>query len=256
MKTQAIIVTHNNSTTIHTCLQSLQANNIPAIIIDNASTDDTVAQIKSYPHVQLIHSPANLGFAAAANQAAALSSANTLLFLNPDAILPANIQQDIQTVWAKYPQAGIVGFLLCDTHGHPEPQGFGAPVTPLHSFSRKWQSPTIPTQATPVGWVSGGAFIIHRRLWQQLNGFDPQFFLYWEDVDLCLRVNQAGYQVLLLPTIKVTHQKGASFTNNGQKTQIYDQSADRYFRKHYAFPIWGILHLMRRFYRLLGYQAK
>lgn len=218
------------------CLKSLQQNNIHDIYIINNDTN-------------------NPGFAASANQGATKLANELIFFINPDAeLIPNTIHKAIQLLHNQQ-QVGVVGLMLCRPDYQNETNCYGPLVTPISLFSRHLISKTPKTtssQPHSVGWVSGGAMIIKRSIFQKLSGFDPRFFLYWEDVDLCLRARQDGWTVCIMPSIKVIHERGASLHNLAQKTRLYDQSADKYFNKHYSKPIWLWQHYSRVLYRLLS----
>lgn len=223
----------------------------PQPLLQNCLTSLRVGGIKDISVIN--NTPANNpGFAAAANKGVARLSNKYLLFINPDATLAPNSCQVAQDYLGSHPQVGIVGLLLNSPADQPEVHSFGPPVTPLFLITRHFTEPRIPQHPTPVGWVSGGALIIRRLLFNQLGGFDPRFFLYWEDVDLCRRAHQADWQVILLPQAKVIHQRGASLSDNRHKTKLYDQSADKYFCKHYSTMICLLARSARFVYRLFS----
>lgn len=235
MNVGAVVVTYQTPKRIlQNCLASLRANGIQNISVINNTKEN------------------NPGFAAAANTGAARLSNNYLLFINPDASLTPGAGETAQNYLDNHPNIGIVGLLLTSLTGHPETCSFGATVTPLSLVTRHFIRPRVPTKPTPVGWVSGGAMIIHRDLFRQLGGFDPRFFLYWEDVDLCRRAYQAGWQIILLPQAKAIHQRGISLKDKQLKTKTYDQSADKYFCKHYPDMICLLAKSARSLYRFFS----
>ncbi len=234
----AVIVTYQTpNRLLQDCLASLRSNHIQDISV--------VANTKKN----------NPGFAAAANMGAARLSTDYLFFINPDAILKSNACLAAQNYLVSHPYVGIVGLLLSSGSGHPETRSFGAPVTPFSLFTRHLLPSRFPKRPAPVGWVSGGALMIRRTLFTELGGFDPQFFLYWEDVDLCRRAREAGWRVVLLPQAGVLHQRGGSLSDNWCRTKLYDQSADKYFRKHYPKMICLMVRSARSLYRLLSPRA-
>lgn len=250
----AIIVTYNNAATIAACLKAVQEAGVEKIVVvDNNSTDDSAA-ISSSHDATVMQNTQNLGFATAANQGAEKAQTPYLLFLNPDTQPhPAAVSQ-AATYLKEHPPVAIVGLALTDPKtGHIEQLSFGKFPTLWHIFARKLfpLPPVKKKEAMPVDWVSGGALLIRQHAWRQVKGFDPNFFLYWEDIDLCRRVKQNGHRIVVLPTATCFHQRGASLINRQHKAQLYDAGADRYFRKHYPSVIWGIQHYLRRLYRLV-----
>jgi len=247
----AVIVTYNSADVLAECVRSLWANNInDIIVIDNASTDDSSQQAQRLGLTCLVQG-SNTGFATACNQGAAWLMADLILFHTPDTVVTASAIRRAVRHFAD-PSVGAIGLLLAGQHGAAEVSSFGADVTITHLISRHLLAPPLPASAQEVAWVSGGALIVRRRAFQQVAGFDPNFFLYWEDVDFCKRLRQAGWRILLEPHAHVQHQRGASLKNLARKTAFYDASADKYFRKHYPTPIWLTQRLLRRTYRRIS----
>ena len=235
LKVGAIVVTFRTpKRMLQNCLASLRSSGIQNISVINNTKEN------------------NPGFAAAANTGAARLPNKYLLFINPDASLTPGAGEIAQDYLDNHPNVGIVGLLLTSPAGHPEACSFGATVTPLSLITRHFARQHRPKSPTPVGWVSGGAMIIRRDLFRQLGGFDPRFFLYWEDVDLCRRARQAGHHTVLLPQAKAIHQRGASLTRGQRKTKLYDQSADKYFCKHYPDMICLLAKSARSLYRFFS----
>lgn len=257
MTVGAVIVTFQTpADTLAACLASLQQNGCHhSIVIANDPAPEIRTTAARY-HARYQSEPVNRGFAAAANRGAALLKTNLLLFLNPDAALESHAVSRASGYLAAQPSCGIVGLLLISPRGVTELRAFGSPVTPLSLFTRHLVSAALPQLPRPVGWVSGGALLIRRRLFMQLRGFDERFFLYWEDVDLCRRASDLGQQTVLLPAARAVHQRGASLQDSALKTALYDDSADKYFRKYYAPTICRCLRFLRSLYRLCSPQAQ
>ena len=228
-----VIVTYNSATTIAACLRSLNSPLINQVITIDNSTD-------------------NRGFARAANLGAAKATSPYILFLNPDAALTSNALEIATSYLKTHPGVALTGLTLQDETGNPELSSFGPVVTLATVLLRHFNKNSLPTEPTRVGWVSAAALLIRRPVFEQVNGFDSIFFMYWEDVDLCLRTQKAGYSVVLLPPAKAIHQRGASLRDQTKKTALYDASADKYFRKHYATTIWFLHHWLRRLYRFFS----
>ncbi len=238
-KVGAVVVTYNTPPdTVRRCQDSLRAAGVRDIsLVRNTPAD-------------------NPGFASSANRGAGRLRNDYLLFINPDAVLaPASLAAAQQHL-THHARAGAVGFLLVSPDGRAETYSFGPSVTPVSLITRHLAKPDVPRRPTPVGWTSGGALMIRRRLFERLGGFDPRFFMYWEDVDLCRRLRQAGWQVVLVPQAKAIHSRGASLTDKGRKTQLYDESADKYFCKHYPAMICFLTRWSRFLYRFFSPRAR
>ncbi|MEX0649564.1 MAG: glycosyltransferase family 2 protein [Candidatus Andersenbacteria bacterium] len=249
----AVVVTHNSEDTIADCIRSLLAQKIQSIcVVDSASVDSTLDIVREFP-VQVVTLDQNRGFGAAANVGSKCLDKPYIIFLNPDAFLASgSIHQAVQYI-SSHASVAVLGFRLQDTEGHPEKGSYGDAVSLLSLFGRRISKAPID-DAVPlqVGWVSGGAMLVDTGQFRAVGGFDETFFLYWEDVDLCRRIHAKGKSITLYPLVAVTHRRGMSLTDIGRKTYLYDQSADRYFRKHYATSIWLLHRLLRQIYRLFS----
>jgi N-acetylglucosaminyl-diphospho-decaprenol L-rhamnosyltransferase len=251
----AIVAYHTSSADLSACLHGLRMNDINEIVIVDNSPSPSLENVARRQQARYLPQSANGGFAAAANRAAAQLQSDCFLFINPDAKLEKDAVRRARRYLAGNKQCGIIGFLLVSSAGEVELSSFGAIVTPLTLFGRprrpsagRTGAPASPRQ---VGWTSGGALLIRRRVFVALNGFDPGFFLYWEDVDLCRRALAAGWHTVLLPRPGAVHRRGASLADSKKKAKLYDESADKYFCKHYAKAICLPLRYLRRLYRLL-----
>lgn len=256
MNIGAVIVTHNNQRSLSRCLKSLAAHGVKEIVlVDNHSSDQTLQSARGIAS-RILPQPVNRGFAAAANLGAQALRAEIIFFLNPDAAL---VQTDLKRALQYFTddtRLAAVGLLLADRGGKPEAASFGSAPTLRQLWKRRFRPSRTPSLPARFEWVSAGAMLVRRQAFQAVGGFDPAFFLYWEDVDLCFRLRQRGWKILLDPGMRVEHQRGGSLSNLSQKTRLYDQSADRYFRKHYPARIWLTQRLLRRFYRLISPQVR
>lgn len=251
MKVTAAIVTFNSYDTIDQCIKSLQQQNITDIVVVDNKSQDKTTEVLRQKNINVIQSPENIGFAAGANMAGQQMSSDLILFLNPDCKLSDNLDQVVD-LFENDPKLGIVGLSLKDSKGNVEPHSFGDDVTLSSLFKRKIKQKEIPKQLKQVDWVSGGAMVVRKKTFSELKGFDPEFFLYWEDVDLCKRARDLGWKVVYNPYVSVQHARGHSLQDKKRKTVMYDNSADRYFHKHYPAMIWKLQRLLRYTHRIFS----
>lgn len=245
------IVTHNNIRHIASCIEKIVragARNIS--IVDSASSDGTGAYLANlgYPHVVLGE---NRGFGYAANRAARMLNTEYVLFINPDTELQGGTLQKVVDVFERHDSVGVVGGLLEDGYGVVEKNSYGKEPTILAMMLRHVTKKQYGSQPFFADWVSGGALAIRKKIFDQVGGFDENFFLYWEDVDLCRRVREAGFSIMVQPQFCILHARGGSGLESKQKTLEYDRSADIYYRKHYPVYIWRFQGLLRSIYRLV-----
>jgi GT2 family glycosyltransferase len=267
-----IIVTYNSKSSIEACLTPvLEMPDVEIVVVDNDSTDGTATLLKErFPSVTLIALQDNIGFGRACNIGVSASSGSFILLLNPDAVASAQAIRTLIEFCGKHPRVGIVGGCLVDPSGLPL-QSMGDRPTVVRLVLEKpieW----IATRANPCGvlrrtigkycaklclphvpervdWVSGAALCCRRQTWNDIGGFDENFFLYYEDVDLCLRAAQVGWEVWHVPTTVVSHQSGASFAGNvNYQKRTYYASQRYFFQKHHGSVVASLLLLAQKLY--------
>jgi GT2 family glycosyltransferase len=186
------------------------------VVVDNHSPRSRLrAGLRRRPGVSLRVFGGNRGFSRAVNEGARLSRGDWLLLLNPDVTAPPGLLDRVVAEvprWeAERPRAGIIGLGLRNPDGTA--QGSWGPLPTLARTlggllwpraSRKYRSAGRP-ERREVPWVTGCGLLVRRDCWQQLGGFSEDFFLYYEDVDLCRRARAAGWSVWHEPAWQVTH---------------------------------------------------
>src|SRR2546427_4504112 len=188
-----IIVNWNAGQALDACLASLAAGGVPApemVLVDNASSDGSAgAACARHPQVRLVETGANLGFAAGGNRGAEVARGDVLVFLNPDArVLPGALAPLVEAL-ARTPGAGIAGGGLAREGGGWQPAAarFGPLAHLLLDTTLGRLGARLRRVPHRVDWVYGTFMAVGRDLFRQLGGFDPRYFLYGEDLDLCYR---------------------------------------------------------------------
>ncbi len=263
MDLSILIVTYNSERLIGPLLDSLKteltAMSAEVVIVDNASRDATVESVRTlHPWVTMIASPDNLGFAAGNNLAAKSATGRYLLLLNPDAIpAPGSLARGI-ALMDTHPDAGLAGGELrgLDNSRQPSSRMFPTLLDEVFTLSglaarypesqlfarldRRWAD---PEQAASVDWIPGAFVFIPAKVFLQLNGFDQRFFMYYEEVDLCRRMQQAGYRIYYWPELKAMHIGGESaktvikarVSKSGSQLESWRmRSGLLYYRKHHG----------------------
>jgi GT2 family glycosyltransferase len=226
------IVNYNTREHLHACLATVQLE-APSevVVVDNASSDGSTEMVRAdYPWVALHANKTNLGYGAAANQAIASCSAEYVLLLNSDTLLQAGALMALSGYLDLHPHAAIVGPHLVEADGTLQASCYPFP-TPLNTFLenstsaillgrlirrhipllRNFYLRTWPhTSARVVPWLKGAALAIRRTAFDAVGGFDESYFMYFEDADLCYRLNAAGWKVHFVPITTVVHIGGAS----------------------------------------------
>lgn len=267
MHLSVLIVTYNSSALIGGLLDHLRAEieregpafRIEVVLVDNASRDDTAARVRrEYPWVRLIASAENLGFAAGNNLAALHARGEYLLLLNPDALpAPGALRQGVKLM-RTHSRVGLGGGELRAPDGSRQPSarmfptlrdelftlsGLAARYPDSRLFARLDRRWADPDQRAEVDWIPGAFVFIPAHVWRRLGGFDERFFMYYEEVDLCRRLQAAGLSVMYWPELQAMHIGGASartvaqerVSRAGSQLEAWRmRSALLYYRKHHG----------------------
>ena len=261
-----IIVTYNSATEIGPCLDSLVGHTEPfpttITVVDNASSDGTVGMVRArWPGVQVIESPTNAGFSRANNLGIRATGGDYVLLLNPDTVAPPGAIQTLVRGLAAHPDAAIAGARLLSEHGFPE-LSWGDPIGPWNELKRKVFSALyhrkirsivrkvdqLSRQAREVSWVSGACMVIRRPDLEAVGLLDERFFMYTEDVDLCIAMTKRGRTVLYVAGAELLHYRGRSAARNPATERLYRRSQLAYYEKH--LPHWA--GLLRTYLKLTG----
>jgi len=286
MDLSILIVTYNSARLIGSLLDRLRAElaelDAEVVIVDNASHDGTADRVRrEHPWVNLIPSPENLGFAAGNNLAARQARGRILLLLNPDALPAAGALACGIALMDQHADAGLAGGELLGADGSRQPSarmfptlrdelftlsGLAARYPHSRLFARLDRRWTDPEQAALVDWIPGAFVFIPARLFAQLGGFDERFFMYYEEVDLCRRIRQAGYQIHYWPVLKAMHLGGESaktvrqarVSKAGSQLELWRmRSALLYYRKHRGVvAAWGLHWIEWGWYKLRQLKAQ
>jgi N-acetylglucosaminyl-diphospho-decaprenol L-rhamnosyltransferase len=255
------VVNHNAGWFLGRCLGSIvgATGDVDAevVIVDNGSTDGSVERVvEDHPDVTVIRNADNRGFARAAHQAMAATSASFVLLLNPDAEIIGGTPATLLKVARERPRAGAIGTLVRNPDGSIQPsarrdpklgEAFGhAFLGPLWRTNPWTRSYTMAgwerSSERPVEWVSGSAMLLRRAAFEEVGGFDEGYFMFVEDVDLCTRLRRAGWEVLFSPELEVVHQIGVSTRGQrGRMAFVHSDSIYRYYCKFRATGAGGML---------------
>jgi hypothetical protein len=219
------------------------------ILINNDSVPLIAPALKSCP-LKLIQSPQNIGFGRGVNLGAAAAKGEYLFFLNPDAELVFSALRPALQKFEADARLAILGAKIIDAKNNIQEWSAGEKITPWRIVKNNLgfdPNKIFREQIDPleVDWVSGGALLIRKDIFQKLGGFDEKFFLYWEDVDLCRRARKLGLKILYFPSVTARHLGGRSFENKAEQKKHYYRSQDYYFEKHFGRFSSGMIRLLR-----------
>jgi N-acetylglucosaminyl-diphospho-decaprenol L-rhamnosyltransferase len=260
-----ILVNYNGSKFLYECMYSIEnfvnSSEGEIIIIDNFSTDDSAKIIRdNFPQFKLICSKNNLGFSKANNLAVKHSQGDHLLFLNTDTILTENTPKILSEYLKQNRDVGAIGSRITFEDGSYQLSSGKLPNLAIelwdkikYALDRRWHqlfSGIYNRQYSTVrevGWLTGACLMIRRDVFEQLGGFDENFFMYFEDKDLCKRVRDAGFKVIYNPDTSLIHLLGGS--SHGVKKSVntyYRDSQLYYYQKHLGQVQTEILKLYLR----------
>lgn len=274
-----IIVSFNTRDVLRESLQSVERERgdfrLEIFVVDNNSRDGSVQMVQDeFPHVRVLPSSVNLGFGAANNLALELAQGRYIVLLNSDAFLcPGSLKLSVQYM-DRNPRVGLAGGRLVgrDFSLQPSARMFPSILSdflvltglaykfPKSRFfgrmDRTWADPLLPAE---VDWVPGAFSIICAEALRKVGFFDPDFFLYCEEVDLCRRIRNAGYVIMYWPDIVIIHIGGESSrqiktlemsSSGAQLIRWRMRSTLLYYRKHHGAASWGAKMLELALYRL------
>jgi len=250
MNVSIIIVNYNTSSLLKSCIESIYAQvqncSYEIIVVDNNSSDNSEEVIRTnFPRVHFIKSPENLGFGKANNLGVNHASGEYLLFLNSDTELINDAISILYEFIANCSDCGIVGGNLFSRDNLPQ-HSYACSLPTSRSelyrffsrtgefFSSKNSWFNHSNAPLKVGYITGADLMISKELFNSLNGFDPDFFMYYEETELTKRLKDLGYSVWSVPQAKIMHLKGGSleYLENGRKT-VYES------RYMYLFKSFG-----------------
>ena len=263
-----LVVNFNSTPFLHQCLVSLAGQNsagrLRILVRDNASRD-RAEEVRGTPRVELIQGKENIGYSRGINSLAQLGNAPYLLLLNPDCILQPDFCELALAYMEANPQVGGLGPLILDPEGSVQGSARKFPSVLTGLFGRSsLLSRLLPGNAatrrevlTETGpprkpmtcdWISGACLLVRREAFEQAGGMDEDYFLFWEDADLCARLNKCSWQVVYYPRPTVEHQVGGSRRSNMLRSiWHFHRSAFLWLTKHGTpaqralLPLWGLL---------------
>jgi len=198
------------------CLRSIPndvaGGTVEVIVVDNGSVDGSVDVITPlHPRVVLLRNDSNLGYAPACNQGADSARGAFLLFLNNDAVLEHGALEALVAAAAREPSVGVLQPVILSGDGI----GLDSAGSFFTNTGFLWHAESIPSQADPpvqMFAAKGAVMLVCRDVFEEVKGFDANFFAYFEDSDLCWRARMAGWGVALVPAARARHLGGATTT--------------------------------------------
>ncbi len=256
MDLSVVIVSYNTRDLLRGCLDSVLASlggglTYEVIVVDNASADGSAAMIREgFPQVRLLANPQNRGFAASNNQAIQESSGRYVILLNPDTVVRQGALQRMMGVLEERSRIGVVGPKLLFPDGRLQHSAFtfptlamvfldffplqnrllDAPVNgryPRHLYERG--------EPFPIDHPLGAALMVRRQVIDEVGPLDERFFMYCEEIDWCMRIKKAGWEIVCCPQAEIVHYVAQSTRQFRDDMYVeLHQSRHRLYEKQYG----------------------
>jgi N-acetylglucosaminyl-diphospho-decaprenol L-rhamnosyltransferase len=245
-----IVVVHDTRDDLLACLASLDdAGADEIVVVDSGSSDGSAeAAHAAHPGAKVIVLP-NVGFGRSANAGAAATDAEVLIVTNADTRFPPGAAKAMRDFLLARPEVGALGPLVRYPDGRLQLSARAFPsigtaighavlgfVRPDNPWTRAYRLTDWDHRSERVvDWVSGCCMALRRTAFEAVGGFDPAYFMFVEDVDLCYRLEQAGWKVVFSPVAEVVHAIGGSVSKRRYRMIIaHARSLDRFFTRRYA----------------------
>jgi N-acetylglucosaminyl-diphospho-decaprenol L-rhamnosyltransferase len=259
----AVTVTYSPGETLAAFLDSLQkasVDRVPVVIADNGSTDGAPEAAAAREEVTVVSTGSNLGFGQAANLGVAATESEWVVIANPDVVWAPGALDHLLAAADRWPRAGALGPLIRTEDGRLYPSARAVPSLgrgighalfgwcwPSNPWTSAYQRDREALSERPAGWLSGSCLVVRREAFRSVGGFDPKYFMYFEDVDLGERLTRAGWLNIYVPGAEVTHLGGHA-TSRHRSTMLteHHRSALRYLSDRYPGWRWAPLRAALR----------
>ena len=236
----AIVVNWNAGERLTACVDSILASDedLDVLVVDNASSDGSLDALRADEGVRVIQTGENLGFGRGANAGLAATDTEYVAVMNPDLVVQPNTLSRLVGYLEQRPGVGVAG------PGFDDPRGIGLTTCGLRprlsdAICRKLLLHLVfpffrfrrvrPVEPSEVDWVTGACLVGRRDAFTSVDGFDKAIFMYFEDVDLCLRMKAAGWSVHYVPGARAQHVGGHSSAQAFDRMLVASDRSYRFF---------------------------
>jgi GT2 family glycosyltransferase len=260
-----IVVSYQSVDELPSCLDAIRAQRdveISAWVVDNASDDGSADLVRErYPDVHLVANSMNAGFGRANNQVLLTEASPFYALVNPDAVLPPDAIRACVQEMARHPDVGVISTRMVYPDGSLQRSCGSFPDIPnligetlridrIIPGMNRFTSYSLPAaahdQVREVDWIQGSFLVLRGEVVRETGGFDPNFFMYGEEMEWCYRIRQSGSKVVYLPRPEVVHKGGASAQHvPGAMFVEHLKGRIRFFSKHRGrASVWSVRGLI------------
>ena len=262
-RVRVVVVTYFPGDFLSDFLRSLpKASSAPlaVTVVDNGSTDGSVESIRAHPGVELVESGWNRGYGGAANLGVAQATEEWVLVVNPDIEFERGAIDELLLVAERWPRSGALGPRIHTGEGMLYPSARDLPslstgtghalfgwVWPGNPWTARYRRERETPRERTAGWLSGSCFLVDLEAFHSVAGFDPGYFMYFEDVDLAARLGERGWLHVYAPSAVVEHEGGHATRRDPHRMQrVHHTSALRYLARRYPGRLRAPLRLALR----------
>ncbi len=248
----AIVVSYDSAEVLPACLNALAGEGVPAIVVDNASGDDSRG-IAEKRGARVIANARNEGYGRANNLGVAAADTPYVLIVNPDLELKRGAAAALLAAAERYPDAGMLAPRIVEPSGRVflQPRSL---LSPDHL--NRSGAMVVPEGDACLPFLSGACLLIPRETFLALGGFDPAIFLFYEDDDLCRRMRDAGHALIHVDGAEARHGRGKSSAPSPQrrfKARWHLAWSEHYIARKYGLPEPAPLRRLENLGKALGY---
>ena len=257
---RVVLVTYSPGSSLRSFLDTLPAATTrpyDVVLADNGSTDGA-PEAAVGPGVELRPSGGNVGYGRAANVGAQGAQGDWIIVANPDVTWSPGALDELLDAGLRWPHAGCLGPAIRTPDGQLYPsarafpslgRGIGHAVLgwawPSNPWTRAYREESGSPVEHPTGWLSGSCMLLRREAFEAVTGFDPSYFMYCEDMDLCRRLGEAGWSSIYVPSAVITHLGGhATSRSAGPMLREHHRALYRYLSRQYSGPAYAPLRLL------------
>ncbi len=257
MKLSIIIVNYQSYEHLLTCLTSINRflykndtfkNEFEVVLVNNEEEDLSLPIEYPFVNTKIINTGKNVGFGTANNLGTIMTKGDYLMFLNPDTILTNDSLIQALSYLESHTTVGALGLGVIDaSRNKPQNWSCGKKATWgsilfRNTINKPWNKKT----PQKVDWTTGTALLIKKSLFREVKGFDKNFFMYFEDQDLCLRISALANnpKIIHYPEAKILHFNGKSWKDKSQQKRAYQNSQLYFFKKHNSFIGHSVLRIL------------